>query len=454
MKKAAAFLITGVLAASLIAGPLSAKTLADQPAGYEDLAYHWSPQVYQDVAADLGVREDYLTNFNYDGDWIGNNNWDNCNNAPEHAYVYYKVQETQTHYFIEYDFYHTRDDSYDPLDNHENDLEGMLVAVKKDGSQYGQLQVMETFAHNQWYQYTNDPSITSGSDNVDGGIRMNSSHPEVFIQANGFSPSGGHGVLAYEGSDAPGGDGIVYNGTGAADVPTDATGNYTHAYGYQLLSIDELWNRRYDVGGSGHTFDHYGVFDGDDYMPDEAKAPWAWDDSDDGPTYAGMNFSDPAHMIDTHLNGLGSFSHVYLYNPYYSYKVTINTVTSLANRDPFGGKSDIYAKITIGGDMYDQMDRLWKYDNSAVGVSRAVAWGADTATFAGQYSEPYNTLYLSCDAHNQQVTINVMDSDDGGDDDMGSVSCAPAPGSTVNFTNASTNSGQAALTASVTANAE
>jgi len=46
-------------------------------------------------------------------------------------------------------------------------------------------------------------------------------------------------------------------------------------------------------------------------MADSAKAPWKRDDSDDGPTFIGMNFSDPAHQIDTHLNGLGTFSHNY-----------------------------------------------------------------------------------------------------------------------------------------------
>jgi hypothetical protein len=183
----------------------------------------------------------------------------------------------------------------------------MLVVIKKDGSTYGAFQLMETMAHNSWYQYTNDSNITTGSDNVDGGALFNGSHPKVFIQANGQSPWGGHGVYAYDGSDAPGGDGIVYNYTGTAQFPTDATGNYTNQYGYALVSIDELWNRRYDAGGAGHTFETFGVFDGDDYTPDSAKAPWMWDDSDDGPTCVGMNFSDPAHMVDTHLNGLGTF---------------------------------------------------------------------------------------------------------------------------------------------------
>jgi hypothetical protein len=111
---------------------------------------------------------------------------------------------------------------------------------------------------------------------------------------------------------------------GALD-PSYATGSYTNSYGYALIEWADLWSRRNDSS----IFSSYGTFAGDDYTTNSAKAPWGWDDSDDGPAYAGMNFSDPAHQIDTHLNGLGSFSHDYLYNPYYSYKVTVNTVTRM-----------------------------------------------------------------------------------------------------------------------------
>lgn len=68
---------------------------------YSDLAAYWAPQIYQDVNADLGVRADFITNFNYDGDYLALNNCDNLNNYNENGYVYYKVSETTTHYFIE-----------------------------------------------------------------------------------------------------------------------------------------------------------------------------------------------------------------------------------------------------------------------------------------------------------------------------------------------------------------
>lgn len=424
------------------------KTITVHAVSYFELAEHWAPQVYQDVNTSFDVRADFITNFNYDGDYNPLNNWQNLSYYQEKGYVYYKVSETNTHYFIEYDLFHARDDAYTaPLDAHENDLEGLIIIVRKDGTTYGSFQLMETMAHNQWYQYTNDPNITSGSDGVDGGVLLNGSHAKVFCQANGQSPSGGHGVFAYDGSSAPGGDGIVYNYTGTAQFPTNATGDYTNSYGYALIEWGDLWSRRND----STIFSSYGTFAGDDYTTNSAKAPWGWDDSDDGPSYVGMNFSDPAHQVDTHLNGLGSFSHDYVYNPYYSFKITVNTVTSNANRDTFGGKSDIYPKFVFGGEELPDMDRLWKYNDSAVGTARQVRWGYDSAVFYGQYSSVYNTLYFAHKPNNVEVKINIMDSDEDTDDDMGSIYAYPTPAQTITFTNAYTNSSQAIVTASVTA---
>jgi len=416
---------------------------------YYNLAMNWAPQIYQDVNADLGVRADFCTNFNYDGDYLALNNWDNLNNYPEYGYVYYKVSETTTHYFIEYDLFHARDDAYTrPLDAHENDLEGCIVVIRKDGSTYGTFHLLETLAHNQWYQYSNDPNVTAGSDDIDGGVLFNGTHPEIFCQANGQSPSGGHGVKAFDGSSAPGGDGIVYDITGTAQFPTDTSGSWTHHYGCALIEWGDLWSRRNDP----NIFSSYGTFAGNDCTPNSANAPWGWDDTDDGPAYKGMNFSDPAHHVDTHLNGLGTFSHVYVYNPYYTYKVTISSITSEANRDSFGGKSDIYPKFWFNGNYLDTMDRLWKYNDSAIGAARTVYWGHDDATFSGQYSSNYNTLYVCHIPSSTQVRISIMDSDGtSGDDDMGSVYAYPTPGQTVTWTNAYTDSGQAKITAAVTA---
>lgn len=436
-----------VAAALALLVPNIGSTSTAHAASYADLAAHWAPQIYQDVNADLDVRADFITNFNYDGDYLALNNWDNLSNYNEKGYAYYKVSETNTHYFIEYDLFHARDDAYTrPLDAHENDLEGLFLVIKKDGSSYGSFQLMETMAHNQWYDYTNDPTITAGSDNVDGGVLFNGSHPKVFCQANGQSPSGGHGVKAYDGSAAPGGDGIVYDYTGQADFPTSTAGSYVNHYGYSLIEWGDLWSKRNDP----NVFASWGTFAGDNNTANSANAPWGWDDSDDGPSLQGMNFSDPAHQVDVHLNGLGNFSHSYVYNPYYSHRITLVNATSLQDRDPFGGKSDIYLKAYVGGQ--GQTDaRFWKKNDAPTSQTYPIAFGANDAEFGANFSENYNTVYVAKPS-GTAVEIHAYDSDGtSGDDDMGYVSSVVAPGNTVTWTNATTSNGQARISAIVSA---
>lgn len=439
--------VLSLMTIATLAIPFFTNASTTHAASYSELAAYWAPQVYQDVNADLDVRADFITNFNYDGDYLARNNWDNLSNYNENGYVYYKVSETTTHYFIEYDLFHARDDAYTrPLDAHENDLEGLFLVIKKDGSNYGSFQLMETMAHNQWYDYTNDPNITSGSDGVDGGVLFNGSHPMVFCQANGQSPSGGHGVKAYDGSSAPGGDGIVYDYSGVAQFPTNTSGSYTNHYSYALIEWGDLWNRRNDP----NIFASWGTIAGDNNTANSANAPWGWDDSDDGPALQGMNWSDPAHQVDVHLNGLGNFSHTYVFNPYYSHKIVLQNAQSLEDRDPFGNKSDMFIKAYVNNQ--GQTDaRFWKKNDAPKNQVYNIAFGANDAEFGPNFSENYNTVYVAKPS-NSNVEIHVYDSDGtSGDDDMGSVSAVVAPGSTKSWTDALTSNGQAKVSATVTA---
>ena len=275
---------------------------------------------------------------------------------------------------------------------------------------------------------------------------FNGSHPKVFCQANGQSPSGGHGVKAYDGSGAPGGDGIVYDYTGKADSQREPTGSYVRHYGYDLIEWGDLWSRRTDP----NIFSSWGTILGDNHTKNSAKAPWGWDDCDDGPALQGMNFSDPAHQVDVHLNSLGNFSHTYVYNPYYSHKITLNNVTSLADRDPFGGKSDIYVKAYVNGQGQTD-DRFWKKNDAPIGQLYNIVFGANDAEFGNNFSEGYNTVYVAKPA-NTNVEIHVYDSDGtSGDDDMGYVSAVVAPGTSKTWTNAVTSNGEARVSAYVEA---
>ena len=301
---------------------------------YYNLAYRWAPIIYQDTD-NTNYKADYITRFDYDGDCVGNNNWDNLPNYPVPAYVYYAVMETETHYYIFYLFFHPRDwsDILPWVDEHENDMEGVWLMIRKDGTKYGSLVVMETEAHTQIYQYSNDPTVSSGSDDVDGSIIMvyaaGFERPTVFVQARG------HGVYRWDGSDFPGGDGVVYYPYGRAEEPE--SGNDRNV-SYALIPLFKtLWHYRYEIG-NGETFDkpytyqkqitYEGstidfvaenipeAFDGDDGQDDAANPPWAWDDPDDGPVYKGDVFFDPAYTFSTHLTFQEQVSKNYLYHPY------------------------------------------------------------------------------------------------------------------------------------------
>lgn len=65
---------------------------------YRNLAEYWAPTIYQDVNDSYLTRADIPTKFNYDGDWRGDNNWENLENYPQIPSVYFSVRETLTHY--------------------------------------------------------------------------------------------------------------------------------------------------------------------------------------------------------------------------------------------------------------------------------------------------------------------------------------------------------------------
>ena len=81
---------------------------------------------------------------------------------------------------------------------------------------------METQAHNHWYQYSNDDTISDGSEDIDDTIILDGHRPCIYLSANGFGTDAGHGVKAYDGRDANGGDGIIFRFvTGDAVMPDD-----------------------------------------------------------------------------------------------------------------------------------------------------------------------------------------------------------------------------------------
>ena len=331
---------------------------------YFYLAAYWAPTIYQDTD-DTYYKGDYITNFDFDGDWVGNNNWENLDNYDNiWAYVYYAVIETETHYFIFYMFFHPRDWNDIPdagIGEHENDMEGAMIVITKDGSKYGSFLLMETRAHLDFYQYSNDPNIGSGSDDIDGGVIFDGNRPTVSIEAKG------HGVYAWDGTDFPGGDGVVYRYySNVSQFPENGNDrNVTYAL---IPILKSLWPRRYNIG-DGLTYDvpfyYQGArfsfvnqipeaFDGDTNVADAANPPWGMDDGDDGNVYKGDWFLDCAYTVNTHLSIPYTFSLNYDYNPYLNESGPEFNYPTITIYEPNAGSYIDSRSVTISWEVSDE----------------------------------------------------------------------------------------------------
>jgi len=276
---------------------------------HRQLAEYWAPVWWQDTDDD-NFRADYITNIDFDGDWNPLNNWNNLPQFELKAYIYYWVVETTTHWFIGYADFHPRDWSNDitaPWDQHENDMEGCLLAIQKGGGSYGQFVLLITRAHEDFYSYKNYDSplsnmVRKGHEDIDGDVEFEGHNPCIYVKAEGHAV---YGDLRWEEDGFPSGDGVVYRYIGQAEEPQN--GNDRNV-GYDLVYIGELWEKRYD----SDIFYELGTFRGDDYSNNKAHAPWQWDDKDDGEVYADQFFVDPAHLVDYYHDGLGNFSHDYI----------------------------------------------------------------------------------------------------------------------------------------------
>ncbi|MFI1966360.1 hypothetical protein ACH429_20005 [Streptomyces pathocidini] len=318
-RSALAALSAGTLA---VAALLIAPTQAHAAPSDAELAYRWAPVHYQDTS-DAYPTADYLAPVDYDGDWVANNNWNNLDASASRltGTVYYSVAETSTHWYVTYAFFHPRDWKDYPLNlfSHENDMEGQLEVVRKDGSEFGTLQAVVSLAHDNFYSYVAPGSpLTDGGENIDGTLVMQTvdgaAHPTSFQEARG------HGAYAWDGAADPqaaafdGGDGVVYTPSrGAGSVPSG--GNDRGAtYGLvDLTASGGLWARRNNT----ETYASYGTFRGDDGQDNRAHAPWAWDDSNDGSELqAGVIATDPALLVSKYFGNTGDLSRTYLRNPF------------------------------------------------------------------------------------------------------------------------------------------
>src|SRR5262249_29347484 len=164
---------------------------------YRLVAEHWAPFLAQETW--FQPKSDTPARFDFDNDWNGDNNWENMEVGSSQAYVHYAAMETTSHWFLIYNVFHPRDYSDKCVVGtcHENDNEGLIMTVRKDGSEFGKLEVMETLAHNNVYSFVADSRIRKGFHNIDGQIEFyDNSHPVIFVE------SGGHGIYGSTSSHA------------------------------------------------------------------------------------------------------------------------------------------------------------------------------------------------------------------------------------------------------------
>ena len=349
-----AIAVAGLLVAvSLPQKPGELRTEGDEQA----IAEHYAPVWYQDARLDsgsLGYKPDYLTRMDFDGIWEMDEKWENMPNYPLPAYIYFSVIKTATHWYLTYADYHPRDwdgNGCTSLRCHENDLEGAQLVVRRDGSEYGRLEIIETIYHDTTHKFYDPAAVVPRS-----GI---TAEPILYVDANGrpllFIASEGHPVdirpsvtvgdghfegiydpdpsrpECLDGTYGSTGDGLVYRySDGAGEVPSSyLCGDRDVSYG--LLSLeDELWSRRTWYDNNGHdkvyddadhyTGDRYSLpdllgtsFNGDDYGDDKANPPWSWGS---WPVQVGDWAIDPAHTMQSHFTFFGPIDDQYEQNFY------------------------------------------------------------------------------------------------------------------------------------------
>ncbi len=328
-----------------------------------DIAARFAPVFHQ--ALGPSPRFDYITNFDFDGDWRGDNNWNNAADTryPLKAYIYYSVFETRTHFFIHYAAFHPRDykggesrgallseamrigvkmgGQYDPTGRadeavmaHENDLEGALVVAEKDGEDYtrARLMLVETLAHNNYLKYVPPGSPLAGGPLMVAGVR-----PRLFVEPKG------HGIEAWRDDAAQHKQAengfLVYVFAASAEDP-DANPN--RAIGYELTpTYETFWPRsrsgRNETYGAEHDYGVLSVrlangvedvlrhvklgvmgsaLNGAVGAPNMSRPPWGWFDGQERARPLGEWFLNPAETTRRRWKLPESFSTVYTYHPF------------------------------------------------------------------------------------------------------------------------------------------
>jgi hypothetical protein len=303
-----------------------AQSAAEAPFRAE-LALRYAPIHHQEVHTrgrhGLGGAADYITAFDFDGDHDARNNWDNAGDPrfPLAAHAYFAVVETPSHWFITYQFFHPRDWSSTFFETeHENDSEGVMLTVAREGSRFGALRAAVSVVHSNFYSFVPAGSrYASGRESVDGELSLRpfdgELHPMTAQQAET------HALKAWPYYQIRETGVVYYPSLTRAEVPSSPNDRSVYYQLHDMLEPGGLWSLRADRA----LFARYGVFAGNNSgrcgesalwcTRNAARAAWAWDDHDDE-TPAGALAANPAALVRAYFTTREHVSTAYSFNPF------------------------------------------------------------------------------------------------------------------------------------------
>lgn len=294
-----------------------------------DLALRHAPVIFQDTDLE-NAKADFITAFDYDGNRIADDNWDHLDGNADRllASVYYSVVESDRYWFIDYAFFHPRDWTNVADQEHENDMEGILAIVLKDGTDFGRLVGVITVVHTNFYSYTPAGSpLRNGHEDIDGTLSMMSwdgvEHSKLSIESHGHPVKAWPFAGDFTGEPG-GGDGIIYwPDSSPSTVERLPSSGDDRDVRYKLVNLfPDLWVQQ--LAEARRDSDHsaayatWGTMKGNktgrcgDGPPtcgeNKAHLPWAWNDTGGGLTGddglpGGLLALDPALIVNDYFNG-------------------------------------------------------------------------------------------------------------------------------------------------------
>lgn len=276
-----------------------AAPLVSADVNHFELAFHWAPVHTQAINS----NQDFIRQFNFDSDFKGTNNADNQGSFSLEAGVYYAVAESTSHFFIYYGFFHPNDEDTGACDtSHENDMESMMVIVRKDGTAFGRIDGIVAAAHGHYFEYANDSRITRGPRSPHGLRPMQLAplrSPETHQRPFTYQEPRGHGLYHCGEIGEEIDDGVFSCAFTTANLPNCNTLNFTRiryvpSRGFaqasatppsgqalevqyrliDLTAISGLFARRFNI----NTFSNFTAAFPTNFAGDggnKASAPWA-----------------------------------------------------------------------------------------------------------------------------------------------------------------------------------